>query len=137
MMLCPHRRNADGLPCQPTEPEIKSIAGCPVKTKEIRERLSSISWWMRLLCQRIAMRANREENEVGRFWQDRYRATVLTDDASLLACAAYVDLNPIRAAMCEKLGESATRRCSGGSKPTEKRLQTKRILGHAIHSWRR
>ena len=106
MMLCPHRKNADGSPCQPTEPEIRSIAGCPVKTKEIRERLSSISWWMRLLCQRIAMRANREENEAGRFWQDRYRATVLTDEASLLACAAYVDLNPIRAAMCEKLEDS-------------------------------
>ena len=106
MMLCPHRKNADGSPCEPTEPEIKSIAGCPVKTKEIRERLSNISWWMRLLCQRVAMRANREENEVGRFWQDRYRATVLTDEASLLACAAYVDLNPIRAAMCEKLEDS-------------------------------
>jgi hypothetical protein len=106
MMLCPHRRNSDGSPCQPTEPEIKSIAGCPVKTKEIRERLSSISWWMRLLCQRIAMRANREDGENGRFWQDRYRATVLADEASLLACAAYVDLNPIRAAMCENLEES-------------------------------
>ncbi|MBB3209201.1 hypothetical protein FHS27_005039 [Rhodopirellula rubra] len=88
MMLCPHRRNTDGSPCLPSEPEIKSIAGCPVKTQEIRQRLSSISWWMRLLCQRIAMRANREEQEVGRFWQDRYRATVLTDEASLLACAA-------------------------------------------------
>lgn len=106
MMLCPHRKNADGSACQPTEPEIKSIAGCPVKTKEIRERLSNISWWMRLLCQRVAMRANREENEVGRFWQDRFFATALADEASLLACAAYVDLNPIRAAMCEKLEDS-------------------------------
>jgi len=106
MMLCPHRKNADGSPCHPTEPEIKSIAGCPVKTKEIRERLSSISWWMRLLCQRVAMRANREEDEAGRFWQDRFHATILTDEAALLACAAYVDLNPIRAAMCEKLEDS-------------------------------
>lgn len=105
-MLCPERKNADDSPYEPTEPEIKSIAGCPVKTKEIRERLSNISWWMRLLCQRIAMRANREEKETGRFWQDRYRATVLTDEASLLACAAYVDLNPIRAAICERLEES-------------------------------
>lgn len=103
MMLCPLRRKADASPCEPNESEIKSIAGCPIKTKEIRERLSSISWWMRLLCQRIAMRANREEEETGRFWQDRYRATVLADEASLLACAAYVDLNPIRAAMCETL----------------------------------
>jgi hypothetical protein len=54
---------------------------------------------MRLLCQRVAQRANNEEKERGRFFQDRYGATRLTDEASLLACAAYVDLNPIRAAM--------------------------------------
>ena len=105
-MLCPQRRNADGQAREPTEPEIRSIAGCPVKLAETRKRLSSISWWMRLLCQRIAMRANREESETGRFFQDRYKATRLIDEASLLACAAYVDLNPIRAAMCQTLETS-------------------------------
>jgi len=106
LMLCPHRRDADGGAMQPSEPEIRSIAGCPIKTAEIRSRLSNISWWMRLLCQRIAMRANREDGERGRFWQDRYKATKLVDEASLLACAAYVDLNPIRAAMAETLEAS-------------------------------
>jgi hypothetical protein len=52
------------------------------------------------------MRANREDGENGRFFQDRYGATKLVDEASLLACAAYVDLNPIRAAMCETLEQS-------------------------------
>lgn len=103
MKLCPHRRGSDGKAMEPSEPEIRSIAGCPVKTAEIRSRLSNISWWMRLLCQRIAMRANREDGETGRFWQDRYKATKLVDEASLLACAAYVDLNPIRAAMAQSL----------------------------------
>ncbi len=54
---------------------------------------------MRLLCQRVAMRANREDEENGRFFQDRYKAVRLLDEASLLACAAYVDLNPIRAGL--------------------------------------
>jgi len=27
LMLCPHRRKSDGSPLQPSEPEIKSIAG--------------------------------------------------------------------------------------------------------------
>ncbi|WP_231612690.1 hypothetical protein, partial [Novipirellula galeiformis] len=103
MLLCPHRRHADGSPMPPTESEIQSIAGCPVKRAEIRKRLSSISWWMRLLCQRVATRANREEEESGRFFQDRFHATRLADEASLLACAAYVDLNPIRAAMAATL----------------------------------
>ncbi|TWT56282.1 hypothetical protein CA85_42830 [Allorhodopirellula solitaria] len=90
----------------PTQPEIQSIAGGPIKREEIRKRLSSFSWWMRLLCQRVAMRANREDDQTGRFFQDRYHATRLADEASLLACAAYVDLNPIRAAMAETLEES-------------------------------
>ena len=106
LRLCPHRRKPDGTAMEPTQPEINSIAGCPIKREEIRSRLSDISWWMRLLCQRVAMRANREDEEHGRFFQDRYKATRLTDEASLLACAAYVDLNPIRAAICERLEES-------------------------------
>jgi hypothetical protein len=67
MLLCPHRRNPDGTPMEPSEPEIKSIAGCPVRLAEIRSRLSSVSWWMRLLSQRVAMRANHEDQESGRF----------------------------------------------------------------------
>ena len=80
LMLCPLNRKADGTAAEPSEPEINSIAGCPIKTAEIRERLSSISWSMRLLCQRVAMRANREDDETGRFFQDRYKATKLIDE---------------------------------------------------------
>jgi len=75
----------------PTEPVVHSIANCPVKCSGICKRLSNFSWWMRLLCQRVAQRANHEEGETGRFFQDRYRATRLVDEASSLACAAYVD----------------------------------------------
>ena len=66
-MLCPHRRKPDGTAMEPTQPEINSIGGCPIKREEIRSRLSDISWSMRLLCQRVAMRANREDDEHGRF----------------------------------------------------------------------
>ncbi len=37
----------------------------------------------------------------GHFFEGRYKATVLLDEASVLACAAYVDLNPIRAALAQ------------------------------------
>ena len=106
LMLCPHRRKPDGSPAEPSEPELKSISGCPIKRAEIRKRLSDISWWMRLLCQRVATRANQDDGETGRFFQDRYKAVKLVDEASLLACAAYVDLNPIRAAIAETLETS-------------------------------
>ncbi|TWT89225.1 hypothetical protein Pla100_56930 [Neorhodopirellula pilleata] len=74
-MLCPNHRKADGSPMELTQPEINSIAGCPIKREQIRRRLSDLSWWMRLLCQRVAMPANREDEEHGRFFQDRYKAT--------------------------------------------------------------
>ena len=71
----------------------------PAKLAEVRRRLSDISWWMRCTAENIARRANKEDQTSGRFWQGRYRAQLVLDEASLLACAAYVDLNPIRAAM--------------------------------------
>ena len=61
---------------------------------------------MRLLCQNIGTRANQEDKEVGKFFQGRYRSVRILDEETLLACAAYVDLNPIRAAMAETLESS-------------------------------
>jgi hypothetical protein len=34
-------------------------------------RLSDIAWWMRLLCQNIAIRANHDDREVGNFWDHK------------------------------------------------------------------
>ncbi|HAC92644.1 MAG TPA: hypothetical protein DCF63_18735, partial [Planctomycetaceae bacterium] len=98
--------NADGSPCEPTVAQLNSIRGDSVKLKEIRSRLSDISWWMRLMCQTIAQRINREDEATGHVWEARYRAVRLLDEAALLACAAYVDLNPIRAAMAQTLEQS-------------------------------
>ncbi len=103
LMLCPLRKDDHSQPMEPSDAELNSIANNPNRLSEIRSRLSDISWWMRLLSQTIAQRANREDEEVGKFWQARYRAVRLLDEAAVLACAAYVDLNPIRAAMAETL----------------------------------
>lgn len=73
---------------------------------EIRQRMSDISWWMRLLTQTIARRANREDDCKGRFWEGRFHASLLLDESSILACAMYVVLNPIRAAMANSLEDS-------------------------------
>ncbi|MGI9447906.1 MAG: hypothetical protein ACR2NI_09675 [Pirellulales bacterium] len=68
--------------------------------------MSDLSWWMRCTAENIARQSNREENVTGHFWEGRYRAQRLLDEASVLACAAYVDLNPIRAALAEDLVSS-------------------------------
>ncbi len=106
LMICPARKGTDGFALEPNEAELNSIRTDPDKLKMIRLRLSDISWWMRLLCQKIAQRANAEEEISGKFWETRYRAVRILDEAGLLACAAYVDLNLIRAALAELLEDS-------------------------------
>ena len=104
LRICPPRR--DGQAVAPTETEIAMWLNDPRKVAELRIRLSDISWWMRLTAQKIARQANQEDECTGRFWEGRYRAQLLLDEAAILTCAMYVDLNPIRAALAQCLEDS-------------------------------
>ena len=88
------------------EARIKAITRNPKRVEEIRKRLSSISCFMGKLCESISRRANKEEELTGRFWEGRFKSSRLADKAAILACMAYVDLNPVRAKMADSVQAS-------------------------------
>lgn len=103
MMICPNRKQKDGTACEPNKKELDAIRNCEQTLAEIRLRLSDISWWMRLLDQRIARRCNDEDDAKGRFFEDRFKAIPLIDEQAITACAVYIDLNLIRACIAETI----------------------------------
>src|SRR5665647_189717 len=48
---------------------------------------------------------NDTQKRSGTLWEGRYKSTLIQSDRYLLACMAYIDLNPVRAALVAQAGD--------------------------------
>ena len=97
--IYPCGRLLDGTVLAPTTAQVQAQAADAVWVAERRKRLGDLGWLMKSLKEDISRRANREDGCTGAFWEGRFSSVPLLDNAALVACMAYVDLNPVRAGM--------------------------------------
>jgi len=97
LTLCPIRYRSKNKPPPSFEQQISSLADCPKRIAQLRNRLCSLSWFMKHINEFIARAANKEDDVKGRFWESRFKSQTLLDQPAIAACMVYVDLNPIRA----------------------------------------
>ena len=102
LSIWPRERLPDGSAVLPQEAEILRLAADAALVARWRERLCDLSWTMKALKEHLARRANKEDGCSGAFWEGRFKSVPLLDQAALVACMAYVDLNPIRAKVADR-----------------------------------
>ncbi len=95
-------KDHDGAPLPPDPKFLDSKSADEAWIAERRERLGNLSWFMKLMKERIARRANLDDGCTGHFWEGRFTSVALLDQAAVIACMAYVDLNPVRASMADR-----------------------------------
>lgn len=106
--VCPVFKKSNGNTIHhPTQADVADfVARNPAQVDKWRTRLSNISWYMKLISERIAKWCNARDGQKGAFWEGRFKAVLLLDERALLACSMYVDLNRIEAQLAASIYDS-------------------------------
>ena len=65
-----------------------------------RRRMNDISIFIKELKGRFAQWFNRRHGRYGALWAERFKSLLLEGGQAVATVAAYIDLNPVRAALC-------------------------------------
>jgi len=100
-------RDVAGKPLPVSGERVSQLAGNPEWLAARRKRLVNLGWFMKCLKEPLARMANKEDGCSGAFWEGRFKSVAVLDEASLMATAAYIDLNPFAAGSAPSPEESA------------------------------
>ena len=64
-------------------------------------RMHDLSEFMKVLLQRFSSWFNRRHDRTGRLWEQRFKSVLVENGTAARTMAAYIDLNPVRAGICE------------------------------------
>ena len=101
-------RDAAGKAMAVTKERLARFAAKADWVAEMRRRLADLGWFMKCLKEPLARRANKEDGCTGAFLR-RDKSIAVMDEESLLATAAYIDLNPVAAGLPRHLKSQLTR----------------------------
>jgi REP element-mobilizing transposase RayT len=68
----------------------------------LREKLSSLSEFVREIKVGFARYYNKRHHRRGYFWGDRFKSVIVEKGETLINCLAYIDLNPLRAGLVDR-----------------------------------
>lgn len=64
---------------------------------QTRDRLGSLSWFMKCLKEPLSRMVNKAEKCTGAFFEGRFKSIAVLDEEALMSVCAYIDLNPVAA----------------------------------------